>query len=80
MSADEQEIKGFLARQISAVNAYRFYYLLRLESEKHQAKIIRKKKTKKTKKKIQTKTVKTKKTGAKKTKDKNMVKKSDEEK
>lgn len=31
--ADEQEIEGFLARQISAKNAYEFYALLRRESE-----------------------------------------------
>jgi len=31
--ADEQEIEGFLARQISASNAYEFYSLLRHESE-----------------------------------------------
>jgi endonuclease III len=31
--ADEQEIEGFLARQISAENAYEFYSLLRRRSE-----------------------------------------------
>ena len=31
--ADEQEIEGFLGRQISAENAYEFYYLLRCQSE-----------------------------------------------
>jgi ribosomal protein S13 len=31
--ADEQEIEGFLTRQISAKNAYEFYALLRHESE-----------------------------------------------
>jgi endonuclease III len=31
--ANEEEIEGFLARQISAENAYEFYYLLRCESE-----------------------------------------------
>lgn len=36
--ADEQEIEGFLARQISAENAYEFYYLLRCESDACQAK------------------------------------------
>jgi endonuclease III len=36
--ADEQEIEGFLARQISAENAYGFYYLLRCESEAREAK------------------------------------------
>jgi endonuclease III len=32
-SSDEQEIEGFLARQISAESAYEFYALLRLQSE-----------------------------------------------
>lgn len=41
--ADEQEIEGFLSRQISAKNAYEFYALLRRESESPQRK--RKKKT-----------------------------------
>jgi endonuclease III len=36
--ADEQEIEGFLARQISAENAYEFYYLLRCESEAREVK------------------------------------------
>ncbi len=48
--ADEQEIEGFLARQISAEHAYEFYYLLRRESEARQAKekkkAVRKKKAK----------------------------------
>jgi endonuclease III len=35
--ADEQEIEGFLARQIPAENAYEFYSLLRRESEAHKA-------------------------------------------
>jgi len=35
--ADEQEIKGFLARQIPAENAYEFYSLLRCESERGKA-------------------------------------------
>jgi endonuclease III len=35
--ADEEEIEGFLARQISAENAYEFYSLLRCESEAHEA-------------------------------------------
>lgn len=34
--ADEEEINGFLARQISAGEAYEFYYLLRLQSESHK--------------------------------------------
>jgi len=41
--ADEQEIEGFLARQISAENAYEFYALLRRKSEARRAR--RKKKT-----------------------------------
>jgi endonuclease III len=49
--ADEQEIEGFLARQISAENAYEFYSLLRRESEAREAKgkkkTARKEKTKK---------------------------------
>jgi endonuclease III len=36
--ATDEEIEGFLARQISAENAYEFYYLLRSESESRQAK------------------------------------------
>jgi endonuclease III len=35
--ADEQEIEGFLARQISAQNAYEFYALLRRQSESYKA-------------------------------------------
>ncbi len=35
--ADEQDIEGFLARQVSAENAYEFYALLRRESESHKA-------------------------------------------
>ena len=35
--ADEQQIKGFLARQISAENAYEFYALLRRQSESRRA-------------------------------------------
>jgi len=35
--SDEQDIEGFLARQISADNAYEFYALLRHESESGQA-------------------------------------------
>lgn len=41
--ADEQEIEGFLARQISTENAYEFYALLRRRSEARGA--ARKKKT-----------------------------------
>jgi len=47
--ADEQEIEGFLARQISAENAYEFYALLRRRSEAHGAR-RKKKTTRKTKK------------------------------
>ncbi|MHC4171902.1 MAG: hypothetical protein ACYTBX_06965 [Planctomycetota bacterium] len=47
-NADEQQIEGFLAKQISAKNAYEFYALLRHESEARRA---RKKKKTKTKKK-----------------------------
>jgi hypothetical protein len=36
--ADEQEIEGFLARQISAENAYEFYALLRRQSEARRGK------------------------------------------
>lgn len=50
--ADEQEIEGFLTRQIPARNGYEFYRLLRIQSElrKGRKKTTRKKKTKKTKK------------------------------
>ena len=42
--ADEQEIGGFLAKQISAKKGYGFYALLRRESEAHR--IVEKKKNK----------------------------------
>lgn len=49
--ADERQIEGFLARQISAENAYEFYALLRRQSESRRGrtkrKTIRKPKTKK---------------------------------
>lgn len=49
--ADEQQIEGFLAKQISAENAYEFYVLLRRQSEsrrtKKKNKTVRKVKTKK---------------------------------
>ena len=35
--ANEEEIESFLARQISADNAYEFYSLLRRESETRKA-------------------------------------------
>lgn len=48
--ADEREIEGFLARQISAENAYEFYSLLRHQSEARKAgekkKAVRKEKVK----------------------------------
>jgi 3-methyladenine DNA glycosylase/8-oxoguanine DNA glycosylase len=47
--ADEQQIGGFLAKQISAKNGYEFYALLRHESESAKAK--KKTKAKKTSKK-----------------------------
>lgn len=40
--ADEQEVEGFLARQISAKNAYEFYYLLRCQSESRRARAKKK--------------------------------------
>jgi hypothetical protein len=49
--ADEQQVEGFLAKQISAENAYEFYVLLRRRSEarktKRKKKTARKVKTKK---------------------------------
>jgi hypothetical protein len=41
--ADEQQIEGFLAKQISAEHAYEFYCLLRRQSESRRA--SRKRKT-----------------------------------
>ena len=61
--ADEQQIGGFLAKQISAKNGYEFYALLRRESESSKAKKETKAKTRhkkvseaKTKAKTKTKT------------------------
>ncbi|NIP25536.1 MAG: hypothetical protein GWN67_18390 [Phycisphaerae bacterium] len=52
--SDEQQIEGFLTKQISAENAYEFYVLLRRQSEKRKTK--KKKKTvRKTKAKKATK-------------------------
>ena len=53
--ADEQQVEGFLARQIAAEDAYEFYALLRCESE---SSLVRKKKktTRKAKTKAATKT------------------------
>ena len=68
--ATEQEIGGFLAKQISAKKGYEFYALLRRESETHSSKkkkkttktaSAKKKTTKKTKKKTKKKVTKTKK-------------------
>jgi len=60
--ADEQEIEGFLARQISAENAYEFYALLRRQSEARKAKAKKKAiRETKTKAKKKTKKVKSKK-------------------
>ena len=54
--ADEQQIGGFLAKQISAKNGYEFYELLRCESDsrKSKTKTTRKTKTKKKTKKKKT--------------------------
>ena len=74
--ADEQQIGGFLAKQISAKNGYEFYALLRHESEsakakkETKAKATRKKKTSETKTKSKTKTKKKTKKKAKKKKTK----------
>ncbi len=72
-NAAEQEIGGFLTKQIPAKNGYEFYELLRSESESHAKKKRRKKKkttTKKVKKATKTKkkTVRRKKTKTKKKK------------
>ena len=53
--ADEREIEGFLARQISAENTYEFYALLRRESEAREVR-ERKKAVRKTKAKEKAKT------------------------
>jgi hypothetical protein len=50
-NADEQEIEGFLTRQIPAHNGYEFYQLLRAQSESGKGAARKKKiKTKKAKK------------------------------
>ncbi len=55
--ADDQQIGGFLAKQISAKNGYEFYALLRRESESTRAKKkIKAKTTRKKKSKTKTKT------------------------
>ncbi len=54
--ADEQEIEGFLTRQIAAKDAYEFYYLLRTQGELKRTRKQKITKTKKkTKKKVTTK-------------------------
>ncbi len=63
--ATEQEIGGFLAKQISAKKGYEFYAILRRESEAHSSKTKKKTKTasakKKTTQRAKKKTTKTKK-------------------
>ena len=54
--ADEKQIGGFLAKQISAKNAYEFYALLRNVSESSAARAARKAKTSKTSAKSRRKT------------------------
>jgi len=54
--ADEQQIEGFLARQISAKNTYEFYALLRRCSEARKAAQNKKKTTAKKKTKVASKT------------------------
>ena len=49
--ADEQQIGGFLAKQISAKKGYEFYSILRRESEAHSSKKKKKTKTAAAKKK-----------------------------
>lgn len=46
--SDEQEIKGFLARQITARNGYEFYSLLRMESDLNPGKLEKTKEEAKT--------------------------------
>ena len=53
--ADEGEIKGFLARQISVTNAYEFYALLRRQSESRRTG-AKKKTTRKTRTTVKAKT------------------------
>lgn len=72
--ADEQQIGGFLAKQIPAKNGYEFYALLRHESEISANKKTKKVKTK-TKKKTKTAKKTKKKTTRKKTKTKKKSKK-----
>jgi endonuclease III len=58
--ADEQQIGGFLSRQVSASNAYEFYALLRRDSESRRA-VSKRKTTRKTKPSAAAKTKKKKK-------------------
>ncbi len=51
MEASDEEIEGFLTRQVSAENAYDFYYLLRCESEASKGKGRKTKKKSKAKRK-----------------------------
>ncbi len=53
--ADDEQIEGFLTRQISVENAYEFYALFRHQSELRKAK-AKKKTARKTKAKVTTKT------------------------
>ncbi len=65
--ADEQEIEGFLVRQITAANGCEFYSLLRRRSESRRAKTVKKTGTKTVPKKPKKKTSKSrKKAGTKK--------------
>ena len=67
--ADEQEIEGFLARQITAANGYEFYALLRGHSESDGRKSKKKARTKSVPKTTKKKASQTrKKTGTKKSK------------
>jgi endonuclease III len=54
--ADQQQIEGFLAKQISAKNGYEFYALIRKESESTKAKKKTKARTTSKKSKTETKT------------------------
>lgn len=54
-NADEQQIGGFLAKQISAKKGYEFYALLRRESEMRRSKKKKKNKTTSPKKETKTK-------------------------
>jgi hypothetical protein len=47
--SEDQETKGFLERQITAKNAYEFYYFLRKESDEYDSKPAKEKEPKKQK-------------------------------